>query len=59
MLLRNIDQKLGLFNGTILLCRRSYQNLIDAENLTRQFDGTKVFLPRVPLKTIEIFGLPF
>ncbi|XP_024196161.1 uncharacterized protein LOC112199363 [Rosa chinensis] len=34
MLLRNIDPKLGLCNGTRLLCRGSYQNQIDAEILT-------------------------
>ncbi|XP_021832238.1 uncharacterized protein LOC110772138 [Prunus avium] len=46
MLLRNIDPKLRLCNGTRLLCRGSYQNLIDAEILTGQSVGTRVFLPR-------------
>ncbi|CAL8991776.1 unnamed protein product [Prunus brigantina] len=59
MLLRNIDPKLGLCNGTRLLCRGSYQNLIDAEILTGQSVGTRVFLPRIPLKTTETAGLPF
>ncbi|KAL6292673.1 hypothetical protein ACE6H2_000815 [Prunus campanulata] len=59
MLLRNIDPKLGLCNGTRLLCRGSYQNLIDAEILTGQSIGTRVFLPRIPLKTTETAGLPF
>ncbi|XP_024190810.1 uncharacterized protein LOC112194807 isoform X4 [Rosa chinensis] len=59
MLLRNIDPKLGLCNGTRLLCRGSYQNLIDAEILTGQFAGTRVFLPRIPLKSAENAGLPF
>ncbi|XP_024186018.2 uncharacterized protein LOC112190772 [Rosa chinensis] len=59
MLLRNIDPKLGLCNGTRLLCRGSYQNLIDAKILTGQFAGTRVFLPRIPLKSAENAGLPF
>ncbi|XP_004308375.1 PREDICTED: uncharacterized protein LOC101294118 [Fragaria vesca subsp. vesca] len=59
MLLRNIDPKLGLCNGTRLLCRGSYQNLIDAEILTGQFAGTRVFLPRIPLKSQETAALPF
>ncbi|ONI14293.1 hypothetical protein PRUPE_4G273400 [Prunus persica] len=59
MLLRNIDPTLGLYNGTRLLCRGSYQNLIDAEILTGQSVGTRVFLPCIPLKTTETAGLPF
>nr|XP_017187377.2 uncharacterized protein LOC108173217 [Malus domestica] len=59
MLLRNIDPKLGLCNGTRLLCRGSYQNLIDAEILIGQFAGSRVFLPRIPLKSTDIAGLPF
>ncbi|KAL6196845.1 hypothetical protein ACLB2K_032458 [Fragaria x ananassa] len=59
MLLRNIDPKLGLCNGTRLLCHGSYQNLIDAEILTGQFAGTRVFLPRIPLKSQETVALPF
>ncbi|CAN6691565.1 unnamed protein product [Malus baccata var. baccata] len=59
MLLRNINPKLGLCNGTRLLCRGSYRNLIDAEILTGQFAGSIVFLPRIPLKSTDIVGLPF
>ncbi|CAN6582717.1 unnamed protein product [Malus baccata var. baccata] len=59
MLLRNIDPKLGLCNGTRLLCCGSYRNLIDAEILTGQFARSKVFLPRIPLKTTDTDGLPF
>ncbi|XP_021833938.1 uncharacterized protein LOC110773721 [Prunus avium] len=53
MLLRNTDPKLGLCNGTRLLCRGLYQNLIDAEILTGQYVGTRVFLPR----KVECHGL--
>ncbi|CAN6703406.1 unnamed protein product [Malus baccata var. baccata] len=59
MLLRNIDPKLGLCNGTRLLCRGSYRNLIDAEILTGQFAGSRVFLPKIPLKSTDTAGLPF
>ncbi|CAN6685076.1 unnamed protein product [Malus baccata var. baccata] len=59
MLLRNIDPKLGLCNGTRLLCRGSYRNLIDAEILTGHFAGSRVFLPRIPLKSTDTAGLPF
>ncbi|XP_048425230.1 ATP-dependent DNA helicase PIF1-like [Pyrus x bretschneideri] len=59
MLLRNIDPQLGLCNGTRLLCRGSYRNLIDAEILTGQFAGSRVFLPRIPLKSTDTAELPF
>ena len=59
MLLRNIDPKVGLCNGTRLLCRGCFNNVIDAEILTGQYAGTCVFLPRIPLKTTENVHLPF
>ncbi|XP_065623553.1 uncharacterized protein LOC136064962 [Quercus suber] len=59
MLLRNIDPKAGLCNGTRLICRECFNNVIDAEILTEQYVSTRVFLPRIPLKTIENVHLPF
>ncbi|KAK8933828.1 hypothetical protein KSP39_PZI015390 [Platanthera zijinensis] len=59
MLLRNIDQKIGLCNGTRLMCRRFAKNVIEAEILTGQFEGNSVFLPRIPLNTAEDIKLPF
>ncbi|XP_050111764.1 ATP-dependent DNA helicase PIF1-like [Malus sylvestris] len=59
MLLRNIDPNLELCNGTRLLCRGSYRNFIDAEILTGQFVGSRVFLPIILLKSIDTAGLPF
>ncbi|KAL6176715.1 hypothetical protein ACLB2K_053348 [Fragaria x ananassa] len=59
MLLRNIDPKMGLCNGTRLTCRGTYNNLIDAEILSGQFAGTRVFLPRISIKSGENSGLPF
>ncbi|KAG8386947.1 hypothetical protein BUALT_Bualt03G0201700 [Buddleja alternifolia] len=59
MLLRNIGPKIGLCNGTRLICRRFGRNLIDAEVLCGQFKGTRVFLPGIPLKTSEDAKMPF
>ncbi|XP_075636963.1 uncharacterized protein LOC142609264 [Castanea sativa] len=59
MLLRNIDPKVRLCNGTRLICRGCFNNVIDAEILTGQYVGTRVFLPRIPLKTTESVHLPF
>jgi hypothetical protein len=59
MLLRNIDPKSGLCNGTRLICRQFFPNFIDAEILTGHFKGTRVFLPRIPLKPSESVKLPF
>ncbi|XP_050277829.1 uncharacterized protein LOC126719302 [Quercus robur] len=59
MLLRNIDPKAGLCNGTRLICRGCFNNVIDAEILTGQYVGTRIFLPRIPLKTTENVHLPF
>ena len=53
MLLRNIDPKMGLCNGTRLACYGAYNNLIDAEILYGQFAGTRVFFTRISLKTTE------
>ncbi|KAL0449388.1 UNVERIFIED_CONTAM: hypothetical protein Slati_1495200, partial [Sesamum latifolium] len=43
MLLRNIDLKIGLCNGTRLICRRFGRNLIEAEILAGQFKRMRVF----------------
>ncbi|XP_068464800.1 uncharacterized protein [Phaseolus vulgaris] len=59
MLLRNIYPKSGLCNGTRLLCRGFYMNMLDVEILTGQHAGKRSFLPRIKHKTIESAGLPF
>ncbi|KAL0284781.1 UNVERIFIED_CONTAM: ATP-dependent DNA helicase PIF6 [Sesamum angustifolium] len=59
MLLRNIDPKIGLCNGTRLICRRFGRNLIEAEILAGQFKRMRVFLPRIPLKSAEDAKMPF
>ncbi|XP_024630351.1 ATP-dependent DNA helicase PIF1-like [Medicago truncatula] len=53
MLLRNIDPKYGLCNGTRLLCRGLFRNLLDVEILTGSNAGNRAFLPRIKLKTAE------
>ncbi|XP_057718211.1 uncharacterized protein LOC130932809 [Arachis stenosperma] len=59
MLLRNIDPKAGLCNGTRLLCRGTFQNMLDVEILTGHHSGKRAFLPRIKHKTTENSGLPF
>lgn len=59
MLLRNIDPSIGLCNGTRLICRDLKVNFVDAEIITGKFQGTRVFIPRIPLKTPKNMRLPF
>ncbi|KAG8382282.1 hypothetical protein BUALT_Bualt05G0060600 [Buddleja alternifolia] len=59
MLLRNIGPKIGLCNGTRLICRRFGRNLIEAEILAGQFKGMRVFLPRILLNSAEDARMPF
>ena len=50
MLLRNIDPKVGLCNGTRLIYYGCFNNVIDPKIFTRQYVGTHIFLPRIPLQ---------
>ncbi|XP_021840453.2 uncharacterized protein [Spinacia oleracea] len=59
MLLRNIDTSSGLCNGTRLVCCQLMDHVIEAEILTGHNKGTRVFIPRIPLKTAEDVKLPF
>ena len=54
MLLRNINPSIGLCNGTKLICRDLKANFVDAKIITRQFQGTRVFSPRIPLRLLKI-----
>jgi len=59
MLLRNIDPRYDLCNGTRLLCRGLFKNMLDVKILTENNAGKRVFLPRIILKTNVSSGLPF
>jgi ATP-dependent DNA helicase PIF1 len=51
MLLRNIDPRYGLCNGTRLLCRGLFKNMLDVKILIGSKAGKRAFLPRIKLKT--------
>ena len=44
MLLRNIDPRYGMCNGTRLLCRGLFKNMLDVEILTGSNAGKKSIL---------------
>jgi len=50
MLLRNIDPRYDLCNGTQLLCRDLFKNMLDVELLTGSNARKRAFLPRIKLK---------
>ena len=58
MLLRNLNIKKGLCNGTRLLVRRLYEHVIDAELLTGANKGQVVLIPRIKLAPSDV-NLPF
>ncbi|XP_057310488.1 uncharacterized protein LOC130648452 [Hydractinia symbiolongicarpus] len=58
MLLRNLDLKSGLCNGTRLVVRHLRINTIDAEILTGIAQGHRVLIPKVQLTPSDT-GLPF
>jgi ATP-dependent DNA helicase PIF1 len=59
MCLRNLDPANGLCNGTQLLCRVFYRNVIDAEIVTGSHRGKRVFIPRIPMMSSRDTQLPF
>lgn len=58
MLIRNIDQKYGLCNGTRLQVTQLGNRVIEAKILTGTNIGNKVYLPRMILTPTD-FRLPF
>ena len=58
MLLRNLDIKKGLCNGTRLVLRRLYDHVLDAEIPTGACKGTRVLIPRIKLNPSDV-NLPF
>jgi ATP-dependent DNA helicase PIF1 len=51
MLLRNIDPRYYLCNGTRLLCRGLFKNMLNVEILTECNARKRAFLHRIKLKT--------
>ena len=58
MLLRNMDPKKGLCNGTRLKVMALSRRLIEASIIGGPFDGNQVFIPRIALQTND-GNLPF
>ena len=58
MLLRSLNLRQGLCNGTRLIVRRLYPNTIDAEVLTGTYQGTRAIIPRIKLAPSDA-NLPF
>jgi PIF1-like helicase len=58
MLQRNMNNKRGLCNGTRLVIKGMHPNFIDAEVLTGNARGQRVFIPRVILRPSDS-NLPF
>jgi len=56
--LQNIDPRYGLCNGTQLLCRGLFMNMLDVEILTGSNVGKRAFLAKIKLKTNVSSGLP-
>lgn len=53
MLLRNIDQASGLYNGTRLAITRLGSHVLEAKVLTDHNAGEKVLIPRLSLTLID------
>ena len=58
MLLRNLDIKRGLCNGTRLIIRHMHTHVLDAEILTGARKGDYVLIPRIKLAPSDV-NLPF
>jgi hypothetical protein len=53
MLLRNINQSLGLCNGTRLLVTRLGERVLEGEIITGSHKGARVCIPRIILNSID------
>jgi ATP-dependent DNA helicase PIF1 len=54
LLLRNLNQSIGLCNATRLIVKRLGQRVIEAEIITRNNVGKRVFIPRIIMSPFEI-----
>ena len=59
MLIRNLSIIDGLCNGTRLKVTKLFKYNIEAEIITGENKGNKVFIPRITLNTCEPSSLPF
>ena len=59
MLIRNLSITDGLCNGTRLKITKLFKYNIEAEIITGEYKGNKVFIPRITLNTCELSSLPF
>ncbi|KAL5725559.1 DNA helicase [Ranunculus cassubicifolius] len=59
ILTRNVNPRVGLCNGTRLICNKFYHNLIDAEIVTGSCKGQTTFIPKITLKPSADMKLPF
>ncbi|XP_074315738.1 uncharacterized protein LOC141651948 [Silene latifolia] len=50
ILLRNLDPAAGLCNGTRLICKKFFPNMVECEISTGYYTWERVFLPRITLK---------
>ncbi len=53
LLLRNLNQSIGLCNGTRLIVKRLGQRVIEAEIITGNNVGKRVFIPRIIMSSSE------
>ena len=58
MLLRNLDIKKGLCNGTRLIVKALHEYILDAEDITGSNQGHRVLIPRIKLAPSDV-NLPF
>ena len=59
ILLRNLDPKRGLCNGTRLICKQLHHRVIEAKIMMGKHAGDIVLLPRIDFITSNSLGIPF
>ncbi|MCO5566472.1 hypothetical protein L7F22_020149 [Adiantum nelumboides] len=59
ILLRNLDLRSGLCNGTHLICKQFHSKVIEVEIITGSHAGNAVFIPRIDFLMGAREGLPF
>jgi hypothetical protein len=59
MLLRNLNIRKGLCNGTRMIVRRIGMNVLDVEVITGILTGTRHLIPRISLNTSRDLAIPF